>query len=390
MFFSVGIIAFALSFQVEGQAPAAPSDATSPTPSLEQKISEPKTLKQPRFTESGNSENILNSTPQTAREQALQNLLKEETKENPKINPQISTDNQSPEALILKKVPANWYQSTTELFNYCVSVNFAHPICPQINRGNLSGFDFQSEFFKAPIGELNDKTLFQATTLYEVNRAPAYWLVGLKLDGKKPENVDERLWSEAKYLWAKVLFDRHEHEKSLKILDSLVDEYKGKALFHQQRAWAQFFNKEFDKALGSIVSAESPMIYPIPFFEKYFLKALIEKENCLYQDAVKTIQYGRQQLKTASPDPSKHPWVVLCEREGLGTTCSRLQSWYRNIYAAKIKSSMDDLDLLEIELRDRLTPGQKEKSDSPIVWPFAGENWSDELGHYSVPIKSKC
>lgn len=304
--------------------------------------------------------------------------------------PNSSLTPAGPEANILKKVPGDWYQSTTKLFKYCVDVNFEHPICPQINRGSLSNFDFQSEFFKAPIGSLNSKTLFQATVLYNVGRPPNYWLVGLNLDQKMPKEMDPRLWTEAKYLWARSLFDRREYEKSLKAFDSIVDNYKGKALFHQQRAWVQFFAKKFDKALGSIVSAESPLIYPVPFFEKYFLRALIEKENCLYNEAIQTITVGRKALKESKPDSSKHPWVVLCTEQGLGTTCSRLQSWYREEYDKKIKSSLDDLDLLEIELRDKLTPGQKKKSGSAIVWPYVGENWGDELGYYSVPIESNC
>jgi len=296
----------------------------------------------------------------------------------------------SAETAIISKVPDDWYRSTTKLFKYCVDVKFEHPICPQINRGNFGEINFESEFFKAPVGGLTSKTLFQAQVLYEVNRPPVYWLVGLNLTGPKPEKIDPRLWAEAQWLYARSLFDRHEYQKSLEVFDKLVDEMKGRALFHQQRAWAQFFNRQFDKALGSIVSSESPLIYEVAFFEKWFLRALIEKENCLYGDAIKSITEGRKQLTARKPDPGKHPWVILCKREGLGTTCSRLSAWYDRVYQQKSKSSLDDLDLLEIELKDRLTPGQKEKSSSSIVWPFVGENWKDELGHYSVPIKSAC
>lgn len=296
----------------------------------------------------------------------------------------------SSEKSVIDRVPADWFQSTTKLFEYCVDVKFGHPICPQINRLNFSDVDFNSEFFTPPTGPLNPRTLFQATVLYEVGRAPEYWLVGLGLDKARPAGIDARLWAEAQLLWARLLYDRRQYPKALEIYDKLVDEFKGRALFHQQRAWAQYHNRKFDRSLGSIVSSESPLIYPVPFFDKFFLRALIEKENCLYGESLKTIENGRKSFAASAPDAKKHPWVVLCERKNLGAVCSRLQNWYAERYREKVKSALSDLDLLEIELRDRLTPGQKEQSKAAIVWPFVGENWKDELGYYSVPIKSAC
>lgn len=297
---------------------------------------------------------------------------------------------QAPEKAIVEKVPNDWYQSTSNLFEYCVDVRFAHPICPQINRTAFGDFNFRSDFFRAPTGPLSAKSLFQATVLYQVNRAPNFWLVGLKLDQERPKNIDARLWAEAQLLWAQVLHDKGQIQEPLKVYDKLVDEFKGRGLFHQQRAWVQFKSKQFDKALGSIVSAESPLIYPVPFFDKWFLRALVEKETCNYKASIDTIGNGRRYLSTTPADPEVHPWVVLCERKNLGTTCRRLKTWYKRVYEKKVKMALDDLDLLEIEIRDRLTPGQKKASTSKIRWPYAGENWKDELGHYSVPIESSC
>jgi len=271
-----------------------------------------------------------------------------------------------------------------------VEVRFQHPICPQINRGNFGEVDFESEFFKPPVGGLTAKTLFQAQVLYEVGRSPSYWLIGLQLDKPRPNHITPRLWAEAQWLWARTLFDQGNHQDSLRFFNLLVDEMKGRALLHQQRAWAHFFNQEFDRALGSIVSAESPLIFPVPFFEKHFLRALVEKEHCRYSDAIRTIQTGRKALSESKPDPRQHPWVILCERENLGAACGRLTGWYQRVYDQKIKSSLDDLDLLEVELRDRLTPGQQQASRSSIEWLFLGENWRDELGYYSVPMRSSC
>jgi len=296
----------------------------------------------------------------------------------------------SPEQAVIARVPADWFKGTTHLFDYCVEVKFAHPICPTINRMDFSEVDFNSEFFIPPAGPLSPQTLFQATVLYEVGRAPEFWLVGLGLDKKRPVGIEPRLWAEAQYLWARLLYDRRQYPKALELYDQLVDEFKGKASFHQQRAWAQYQARKFDRSLGSIVSSESPLIFQVPFFDKFFLRSLIEKENCLYHQAMQSLQNGRKFFSTSALDAKKHPWVILCERKNLGAVCSRLENWYKARYGEKVKASLSDLDLLEIELRDRLTQGQKEKSEAKIVWPFIGENWKDELGYYSVPITSSC
>ncbi|MGA0163995.1 MAG: tetratricopeptide repeat protein [Bdellovibrionota bacterium] len=298
----------------------------------------------------------------------------------------------SPEAQIIDQVPDNWYESTTNLFNYCVKVNFGHPICPQINRNSFSDFNFSEEFFKPPVGELSARTLFQAMVLDQEKRPPIFWFVGLKLEGSRPRKVPARLWAEAQWLWARILYDQGKLKESLQLYDKILEEFKGKALFHQQRAWVQFFSGQFEKSLGSIVSSESPLIYPVPFFEKYFLRALAEKERCHYASALKTITSGRAALKFSEPDPSNHPWVTLCDEQGLGTTCSRLRAWYSRIYQQKTKSALADLDILEIELKDKVLESENSAKDksSAIVWPFIGENWSDELGYYSVPLPDKC
>lgn len=313
---------------------------------------------------------------------------------------------QGPEEEILAEVPVNWYASTTKLFHFCTNVHFQHPICPQIHAGQVGEFDYESEFFRPPVDGLNYQSLFQAKVLYEVGRPPAYWFVGLNLDGERPpapeqqrpEEVTEeqwkqlwkRLWAEAQLLWARILFDQRQFEKSLKIFDKLVDDFKGRGLFHQERAWAQFFTGQFERALGSIVSAESPLIHPVPYFERYFLRALIERETCHYEEALKTLATGRKNLEEANPNAKQHPWVVLCHEEDLGTLCPRLETWYQQVYEQKIEQALNDLDLLEIELHDQTETDQEDVTQSPIRWPHVGEWWRDELGYYSVPLEDQC
>lgn len=291
---------------------------------------------------------------------------------------------------IMDRVPLDWYTSTTRLFEYCLDVKFQHPICPAISK-DKGPIDYESEFFSSPIGALTPHSLFQATLLYQIGRPADYWMVALKLNQPKPKDIDSRLWAEGQWLWAKILFDQRKYKEALELFDQIVDEFKGKALFHQQRAWAQFFSGQYDKSLGSILSAESPLIHRIPFFEKYFLRALIEKETCRKTDALNTISVGRANLSYAKSTADTHPWTILCERRSLGQTCGALRTWFDASFKRQIKKALEDLDLLEIELRDENLGSRVKDSKSEIIWPsYAGENWADELGYYSVVIKSKC
>lgn len=323
----------------------------------------------------------------------------------------------TPEQEVLSKVPSDWYRSTTNLFNYCVSVKFSHPLCPQLDkesrltesttmpaplgpsssegrlreiRPDLDMIDYESQFFVPPIGGVDPKTVFQAVTLYEVGRPPMTWLVGLNLDQPAPRHIEDRLWAELQWLWAKILFDQRKFEQSAAVFDRIVEEFKGRAVFHQQRAWAQFFSGKLDLALGGILAAESSLIHPVPYFEKFFLRALIERETCRWKEALNTVAKGRASLTYAKPKVDSHPWVILCERNALGETCNRLRGFLVQKFEREIKRALDDLDLLEIELRDRGATSVGERSTSEIIWPFLGEVWRDELGYYSVPVGSKC
>ncbi|MDB5037593.1 MAG: hypothetical protein JWQ35_1121 [Bacteriovoracaceae bacterium] len=291
---------------------------------------------------------------------------------------------------LIERVPVDWYSSTTRLFEYCVDVNFQHPICPNI-QSEAGPIDYQNEFYTAPTGPLTSHSLFQATLLYQMGRPPDFWMATLNLDKPRPATIDPRLWAEAQALWAKTLFDKQKYKESIALFDQIVDDFKGKALFHQQRAWAQFFNGQYDRALGSIISAESPLIYKVPFFEKYFLRALIEKETCRRSEALNTLAVGRANLSYAKSPAENHPWTLLCEKRSLGSTCEKLKSWFDASFKRQIKKALEDLDLLEIELRDETANTQAKPGKSEIIWPsVSGENWQDELGHYSVPIKTKC
>ncbi len=304
------------------------------------------------------------------------------------------------------RAPEAWYESTTRMFYFCLAQKFHHPLCPAVREAIRPTFTTMValasanspavlelspyERVKEPTGALTSQSLFEANILYQLNRPPMFWLVSLKLNGARPKNVDAKLWANAQWLLGKIYFDMKKFKESMALYDLAVDELKSKSLFHQERAWVFFFNGKFDRALGSIVSADSPLVYQIPFFEKYFVRALSEKDTCNYEEAFNTIEKGRIALDKSQANPDQHPWVILCERENLGPVCGDLKSWYGKYFTAQIDRAKRDLDLVEVELRDKGLTKPAKPSSSEIVWPFIGEHWADEVGYYSVPIPTRC
>jgi hypothetical protein len=279
----------------------------------------------------------------------------------------------------------DWYQSVTAQYALCKHVDFAHPICPAIDPSK------QEEFkITPPAGDLNSQSLLAATGLYVRGQPQTLWLASLNLTGKKNPKTDSRLWAEAQYLYAQILFDQKKFKESNIMFDQAVDHLKGKALFHQERAWAQFFAGEIDRSLGSLFSAMSPLLHPTPYFEKYFLRALVERETCQWDKAFATINAGRVDLQSSFYDAKAQPFVKLCDKDQLGAKCDQLRAYFTTYGAEQMKAALHDLDILEMEMQDRGVTHQKKLASSKVIWPFLGEAWQDEIGFYRVKLESQC
>lgn len=279
----------------------------------------------------------------------------------------------------------SWHESLEKQWDFCVSLSFESPICPQLT--SLYAVP------PAPTGALSSLSLLQAMTSYRLGKDVGDWLESQKLAGPKPQSVDQSLWNQAKWLYAQNLYDKSRYSESVKIFDELNEVFKGRASFHQQRAWAQYFAGDSKKALGSIISAESPLIKEAPFVRKYFLRALVERDLCQYQRAFETIAAGREALAKLKPLDEKNTWVQICEKKGPSHLCGRVKDWYRKAFEQEVKEALVDLDTLETEMNEKGLSSQNKVAkgeNKKIQWPFAGEAWEDELGHYEVQVEGRC
>lgn len=288
-------------------------------------------------------------------------------------------------SLVSASPVSTWHESLEKQWEFCVAISFESPICPQLT--SLYSVP------PSPSGQLSSVSLLQALTSYRLGKDAIEWLEQQKLGGMKPASVDSALWNQARWLYAQSLYDHGRYKESSKIFDELNDVFKGRASFHQQRAWAQYFAGDAKRALGSIISAESPLIREAPFVRKYFLRALVERDLCQYQRAFETIAAGREALSKLNSMSEKNIWVQICERKGPSHLCGRVKEWYQRTFAQEVKEAQVDLDTLETEMNEKGLSAQASlaKSEKKIIqWPFAGEAWEDELGHYEVQVEGRC
>ena len=269
-------------------------------------------------------------------------------------------------------------------FLFCKSVNFENPVCP--------GLSTIFEVYASPSGPLTDQALLLAATSMKLERPAIDWLEALNLNGDRPKDVSAPLWNQAQWLYAQALYNQKKFKESALVFDRINSVFKRRSLFHQQRAWIQYFAGDFKKALGSIISAESPLTDRAPFPRKYLLKALIERDVCQPMRALQTIASARRELSELKVEPSRFAFLKACNPIKEAALCERLSSWYQKQLNDEILSVLKDLDFLEAELSEKndhlvSSPADPKK---PVEWSFVGEAWLDELGNYTVDIEGSC
>jgi hypothetical protein len=277
-----------------------------------------------------------------------------------------------------------WYRDAEASFEFCKSVSFENPICPPLSS--------LYEVYASPTGDLTDQSLLLAATGLKMDRPAQQWLEGLNLTAAKPKGISEPLWNQARWIYAQSLHAQKKFAESSQMFDQINHVFKRRSVFHQQRAWVQYFAGQFDKALGSIVSAESPLTDRAPFLKKYLLKALIERDTCQPMKALQTIASARRELSELQPNPSGFAMIKACQPQRDGELCEKLSQWYQRFFAEEVKSALKDLDFLEAELSERNSHLANSKVDpkKPVEWSFVGEAWLDELGNYTVQITESC
>jgi hypothetical protein len=227
---------------------------------------------------------------------------------------------------------------------------------------------------------------------------------------------------------------------------------KGRLMLEQ--AWAQYYQKEYAKALGILKALEAPYFSSSMTFERYILTMIIYKELCYYEAVTQTAKEFRRIFSTALRDIKKrkrlsdNPTLAkmallhgrLRERADLIYTIRdesqlfeqlgfselsyypNIKSYYRSrdaelqaILSFEMEKRVREIavDLLDVEEQVQfleytaqldslriLREGEKYryyKADrinyfgfDRIYWPVTTEFWWDEIDHYKVLASSRC
>lgn len=276
-----------------------------------------------------------------------------------------------------------WGESFADEFKLCEQEKFIPVVCPQIVSDRT-----EVKYLEEPSGTLTHQNLLLAHLMYQRGKSPQAFLAA---ELAKNKSIPDTVKNRARWLLAQTLFDEKRYAEAEKIYDDLIPTYRGRALFHQQRAWVKYFLGKYDEALGSILSAESPLIFKMAFAKKWFLQALIQRDVCDYAGALKTIEEGRAFLEQQKTKPLTTPWLDWCRRENKGLLCEQISQWQKDAWNIQVSSALTDLNYLELEIAERRNASAKTAVSKPAIrWPFNKEIWADELGRYRVEVTNQC
>ncbi len=178
------------------------------------------------------------------------------------------------------------------------------------------------------------------------------------------------------------------------------------ALFEETRERAR---KHADSAaLGLIMTLHAPQLADWVFPEAYAIEAEIYARNCYYERALAIArQFRRDVLPLREPvmalldgDPGRddNPWIATRVR-GARTAAERWDALDQLLIEIDLADTT--LERIAADSAERLTQlvdadhqGHREAilivDDGYHLYPFDGEYWPDELGHYRVRLRSAC
>lgn len=333
-------------------------------------------------------------------------------------------------------------QSFVSYFKYMYNLRYgfnkwANPFKAQILPGSY--WDYQNRYWTA-IGEIArdrvEKGYEQIKALYD--------------DPKTPDTIKQLVQLQ----YARILFEKGQFRQANDLYYKLGDmgiRERGRILL--ERAWTQYYLKEYSTALGILTSLSSPLFDSSISFERYVLEMIIYRELCYYE-AVESVAknfHNRfrpalkviRQRKPLREDPTLFSMAVLnknlqpqanlidqIRREKMALKEYRFDEFlfFKPLikdYEKQDKLMQAKLDqVLEVEARvagddlldaeeqvqfvdytsklDALRvirPGE-ERDYKPehisyvtfdkIYWPVDKELWWDEIGDYRSLVTSRC
>lgn len=145
-------------------------------------------------------------------------------------------------------------------------VNWAEPRLRDIAKGSY--WDYRMRYWTA-VGEVARNRVDKAFEAF----------TQLKDDPNTPSRILEL----SKHQVARILFERGSFQEAYDLLTQLnPPELREKGRLMLERAWAEYYLKDYSKALGTLAALQAPQFDSSISYERYILQMIIFRELCHY------------------------------------------------------------------------------------------------------------
>jgi len=250
---------------------------------------------------------------------------------------------------------------------------------------------------------------------------------------------------------ARLYFEKHNFDQADALYRTIAKFQKDNSRFLLERAWTQFHLNHPNKAMGLLIALKAPDFNSQLTPEYFLLKSLIYKQICNYQKALAIVDdwntayedliNGIRNRKPLSSQKSILP--LLLHKKSIKNTISiihrlndeqklasaiknkKVANALTNVYNLFIQRYAHELEIMAhkayVEVSNNLLSFQEKmrlmhyeiglsmyqrvkqsrtgfenqrtteiKFEQPVIYPFIGEYWNDELDSLRVSLNDKC
>jgi len=265
------------------------------------------------------------------------------------------------------------------------------------------------------------------------------------------KRIDQSMQNRCHITLARLYFEKQNYEQADLLYKTIAKFQKDQSRFLLERAWTQFHLNHPNEAMGLLIAHNAPDFNSVVMPEYFLLKSLIYKHICNYQKALAIVddwngayQAIIHEIKNRQP-LTRQPNILplLLHKKSIKDTLSIID---RLTYEQKLSENIQDKKMADdlatvyelfiqkyvhelkkrsynayVEISDQLLtfeenmrlmhyeiglsmyqrvkqsrseqqtqPLAEKTFEQPVIYPFIGEYWNDELDHLRVSLTDKC
>jgi tetratricopeptide (TPR) repeat protein len=263
--------------------------------------------------------------------------------------------------------------------------------------------------------------------------------------------MDQAMRTKCQITLARLYFEQQKYDQADTLYKTISKFQKDQSRFLLERAWTQFHLNHPNQAMGLLVALNAPDFKSQITPEYFLLKSLIYKHICNYNKALAIVDEWNDEYQLLIKD-IRHRKPLVHQRDiiplllhkqsiemklsiihrltheknrAMGIEDKKVADALKNIYDLFIQKHAHELKILAqqayVQMADKLlsfeenmrlmhyeiglsmyqrvkqsrtditsTSLKKNTFKQPVIYPFIGEYWNDELDHLRVSLTDKC